>query len=165
MAHPHELTEDDLGSVITWSAVRAARRLERLLTEVLAAWELSPVQFGVLVHLAVRSSITQAALARDVHVRPQSMDPLLAGLEARGLVARSAERGRGRRNPVTLTDAGLALLREVWGPVTATNDLSGFGVDAEAGRELNRALLRVATADPVDAADGAARADPAAPHG
>ncbi|QIS43333.1 MarR family transcriptional regulator [Clavibacter capsici] len=130
-----------------------------MLTEVLAAWDLTPVQFGVLVHLAVRPSITQAALARDVHVRPQSMDPLLAGLEARGLVARSAERGRGRRNPVALTDAGLALLRETWGPVTATNDLSGFGLDADAGRELNRALLRVAMADPV------APADPAAAHG
>ncbi|WP_440696864.1 MarR family winged helix-turn-helix transcriptional regulator [Clavibacter nebraskensis] len=159
MAPPHEFTEDDLGSVVTWSAVRAARRLERILTEVLAAWNLSPVQFGVLVHLAVRPSMTQAALAREVHVRPQSMDPLLAGLEARGLVARSADRGRGRRNPVTLADAGLALLREVWGPVTATNDLSGFGVDADAGRDLNRALLRVATAN------HAAPADPAAPHG
>jgi DNA-binding MarR family transcriptional regulator len=165
MAHPHEFTEDDLGSVITWSAVRAARRLERILTEVLAAGDLTPVQFGVLVHLAVRPSMTQAAIAREVHVRPQSADPLLAGLEARGLVARSAERGRGRRNPVTLTDRGLALLREVWGPVTATNDLSGFGVDADAGRDLNRALLRIATADPTAPADPGARADPDAPHG
>jgi DNA-binding MarR family transcriptional regulator len=159
MSHPHEFTDADLASVVTWSAVRAARRLERILTDVLGAWDLTPVQFGVLVQLAVRSRITQASLARDVHVRPQSMDPLLTGLEARGLVARSAERGRGRRNPVTLTAAGASLLREVWGPVTATNDLSGFGLDADEAHDLNLALLRIATADP------AAPTDPAAPHG
>jgi DNA-binding MarR family transcriptional regulator len=158
MAHPHDFTEDDLASVLTWSAVRAARRLERILTEVLAAFDLTPVQFGVLVHLAVRPSMTQAALAREVHVRPQSMDPLLAGLEARGLVARAGDRGRGRPTPVALSDAGLALLRAAWGPATATNDLAGFGVDAAEGEALNRALLRIATADPP-------RGDPAAAHG
>jgi DNA-binding MarR family transcriptional regulator len=160
MAHPHEFTEDDLGSVITWSAVRAARRLERILTEVLAAWDLSPVQFGVLAHLAVRSPLTQAELAREVHVRPQSMDPLLAGLEARGLIARSADRGRGRANPVTLADAGLELLRETWGPVSATNDLSRFGVDAATGEAAARALLLVATATATADPDR-----PARPHG
>jgi DNA-binding MarR family transcriptional regulator len=148
MTSPHEFTEADLGSVITWSAVRAARRLERRLAEVLAEHDLTPVQFGVLVHLAVRPSITQAALAREVAVRPQSMDPLLAGLEGRGLVSRSAERGRGRRNPVTLTDAGLALLRAAWGPATATNDLSGYGVDRGTGDVVADALLRIATAGP-----------------
>jgi DNA-binding MarR family transcriptional regulator len=150
MADTHEFTEDDLDGVITWSTVRAARRLERILTDVLAVFDLTPVQFGVLIHLAVRPSITQAALAREILVRPQSMDPLLAALESRSLVERSELRGRGRRNPVTLTASGAALLRDVWGPVTATNNLSGFGVDAATGQAMNQALLRLATADPDD---------------
>ncbi len=72
--------------------------------------------------------MTQADLARSVLVRPQSIAPLLDGLEERGLIRRMGDRARGRRNPVQITDSGRGALTTVWDIALTTNDLSDAGL-------------------------------------
>lgn len=141
------LTPGDLDAILTWSLVRAARRSERLLAEVLLPHALTLQQFGVLAQLAVEAPVTQAALARAVLIRPQSAAALIDGMAARGLIRRTGERGRGRRNPLELTAAGSALLDEVWAPVLATNDLAAVGIDPAGAAMLNDHLQHLLRSD------------------
>lgn len=148
MADRIALTREDLDGVLAWSLVRASRRAVRELTDVLRGHDITPVQFGVLAQLAVDPRLAPADLAREVLVRPQSLATALEPLEARGLLRRTGGRGRGRRSPVELTDAGRALLTAVWGPVLATNEVADAGIDAAQAAALNAALLRLARAAP-----------------
>ncbi|WP_369053422.1 MarR family winged helix-turn-helix transcriptional regulator [Kineococcus terrestris] len=138
-----DLTDDDIDGLLAWSLIRAAHRVERELTAVFAEHGLSPVQFGVLCHLAAGAEPTQAELARRVLVRPQSITGVLDGMVERGLVARGAERSKGRRNPLALTAAGHALLAEVWPVVREVDHPGRLGVSAAEAAALNRVLLRV----------------------
>lgn len=137
------LTAEELDQILTWNVVRVARFAGQRMAERLAAHGLHPIHFGVLAYLAIAPEMTQADLARAVLVRPQSIAPLLDGLEDRGLICRSGERARGRRNPVQITDDGRRALDAVWDIALSTNDLSDAGLDAEESAELNRLLLKV----------------------
>lgn len=142
----HALTEAELDEVLTWNVVRAARFLGQRLSERLADQQLHPVQFGVLAQLDVAGAMSQAELARAVQLRPQSVAPLLDGLERRGLLARTGDRVRGRRNPVEITAGGRTLLRAAWTVATSSNDLGDAGLTGAEGVELNRLLRRVVAA-------------------
>lgn len=142
-------TRDDVDAIAAWSVIRAARVLARRLADVLAPLGLTPVEFGVLVQLAATeepddtgttddpaavsvgtpaAGLAQADLARAVGVRPQSMTALVATLTDRGLIDRGAERGRGRRSRIVLTDDGRTVLAQAFPVVLASN--AWFGPDA-----------------------------------
>ncbi len=140
------MTEEQLDGVLTWNMARVARFVGQRLTDRLAPHDLHPIQFGVLAHLDIASEMTQADLARAVLVRPQSIAPLLDGLERRGLLQRTGDRARGRRNPVQITAAGRRALAAVWEIVLASNDLADVGLTTRESAELNRLLLKVAHA-------------------
>jgi DNA-binding MarR family transcriptional regulator len=53
-----------------------------------------------------------SALARAEQISPQSMGATLAGLEARGLIARAPDPDDGRRVVLSLSDAGRRALRD-----------------------------------------------------
>lgn len=144
------LNPGDVEGIITWSLVRAARRSERRLAEVLLPHGLTLQQFGVLAQLAVGPPTTQAELARIVLVRPQSASALIDGMAERGLIRRTGDRGRGRSNPLVLTPAGEQLLDTVWEPVATTNDLSDAGIDVADAALLNDRLHRLIRADGPD---------------
>lgn len=137
------MTAEELDGNLTWSAVRVARLVGQRLSDRLAPHDLNPIQFGVLAHLAIDAELTQAELARSVLVRPQSIAPLLDGLEDRGLIARTGDRARGRRNPVRLTAQGRSALDGVRGIALAANDLTDVGLALDESEELNRLLLKV----------------------
>lgn len=139
-------TPEDLEGILTWSLVRVARFAGQRMTDRLAAHGLNPIQFGALAYLAIENEMTQAELARAVLVRPQSIAPLLDGLEQRGLIQRTGDRTRGRRNPVMLTDAGSSALDAVWDIASGTNDLSDAGLSTAESAELNRLLQLVLSA-------------------
>jgi DNA-binding MarR family transcriptional regulator len=148
------LTTDQLDQVLTWSVVRVSRFVGQRLAERLAAHGLNPVHFGVLAYLAIEPEMTQADLARVVLVRPQSIAPLLDGLAERGLIRRTGERARGRRNPVQLTDSGRRALDAVWDIALSNNDLSDAGLTASESAELNRLLLKIIRATEGTPLDG-----------
>jgi DNA-binding MarR family transcriptional regulator len=72
--------------------------------------ELTFPEVAALARLERGGPATSAELARSEQISPQSMGATLAALEARGLVARSADPADGRRVVMSVTDAGLDLL-------------------------------------------------------
>lgn len=154
MTEHRELTAEELDTVLTWSVVRVARFVGQRLAERLAAHGLNPIHFGVLAYLVIAPEMTQADLARAVLVRPQSIAPLLDGLEERGLIRRTGDRARGRRNPVQITDAGRRAFDAVWDVALSTNDLSDVGLAPHESAELNRLLLKIIHATQSTPLDG-----------
>jgi len=85
--------------------------LRRQLRQAQAPGELTLPETSALARLDRGGSSTSAALARREQISPQSMGATLAGLEARGLVARSPDPQDGRQVVISVTEAGLELLR------------------------------------------------------
>jgi DNA-binding MarR family transcriptional regulator len=81
-------------------------RLRRRLREVADADDLTPSQASALSRLLRTGPDTASGLASADGVRPQSMAATLAPLEQRGFVRRDQDPDDGRRQLVSLTDAG-----------------------------------------------------------
>jgi DNA-binding MarR family transcriptional regulator len=112
---------------ISESAARAARdlrvvvsRVRRRLKEVYDAGDLTPSQTSVLSRLDKDGAASASDLAAAERVRPQSMAATLAALDEHGLIQRRADPGDGRRQLISLSDAGRELIddsrqaREEW---------------------------------------------------
>lgn len=98
---------------ISDSAARAARdlrvvfsRLRRRIREVATDEDLTPSQESALALVGKHGAATASALASAEGVRPQSMATTLAALDQHGLIRRSPDPEDGRRQLVTLTEAG-----------------------------------------------------------
>ncbi|MFF2147697.1 MarR family winged helix-turn-helix transcriptional regulator [Kitasatospora sp. NPDC058190] len=96
-------------------------RLRRTLQEkIQGASDLTPSQTAVLSRLIGDGPASASVLAAAERVRPQSMAATLAALEEHGLVGRRPDPEDGRRQLVSLTEAGLAWIadsrraREEW---------------------------------------------------
>ncbi|MFE4859088.1 MarR family winged helix-turn-helix transcriptional regulator [Streptomyces sp. NPDC056670] len=103
----------DTPDAISVSAVRAARdlrvafsRLRRRLREVADTQDLTPSQVSALALVEKGGAASASALAAIEGVRPQSMAATLAALDQQGLIQRSQDPQDGRRQLVTLTEAG-----------------------------------------------------------
>jgi DNA-binding MarR family transcriptional regulator len=100
---------DDIGD----SAVAAARdlrvvfsRLRRRLRDVAIDDELTPSQTAVLNRLWKEGASSASVLAGAERVRPQSMATIVAALGQGGLIERTPDPEDGRRQVVSLTQAG-----------------------------------------------------------
>jgi DNA-binding MarR family transcriptional regulator len=78
----------------------------RATEEALRNSDLTAAQANVLTELAYGQPRSNAELARLHSVTPQSMVEILASLERRGLISRSARPDRGRAMPAELTKEG-----------------------------------------------------------
>ncbi len=81
-------------------------RLRRRLREVAVGGGLTPSQTAVLTRLWKEGASSASALAGAERVRPQSMATIVAALEQRGLIDRTPDPEDGRRQVISLTDAG-----------------------------------------------------------
>ncbi|MGV9889358.1 MarR family winged helix-turn-helix transcriptional regulator [Streptomyces sp. NPDC003395] len=104
---------DEHPGEISGSAARAAQelrvlisRLRRRVREVAGDDALTPSQVSALTLVGKHGAATASALASAEGVRPQSMAATLAALEQHGLIRRSPDPADGRRQLVTLTEAG-----------------------------------------------------------
>jgi DNA-binding MarR family transcriptional regulator len=84
----------------------AAVALRAAMDAVLRPLRLTVPQYACLELLGQRPGRSNAELARGAFVTRQSMNVVLQGLQARGLVARPATAARGRELPAVLTDEG-----------------------------------------------------------
>jgi DNA-binding MarR family transcriptional regulator len=86
--------------------------LRRTLRAAGAPGDMTFSEIAALVRLERGGPATSAELARLEQISPQAMGATLAGLEQRGLVARSADPSDGRRVVMSVTDAGLDVVRK-----------------------------------------------------
>jgi DNA-binding MarR family transcriptional regulator len=129
--------------VLGWTLVRTARSMAERFTEVFDAAGITQHQFGVLVRLSLHPITSQAALAREILVTPQSIGPILTRMEDLGLVRRSGPAGPGLPVVTEITPRGLRLLREVAPRVQEINRPEALGLDRRQAAELNATLHRV----------------------
>src|ERR1700741_593384 len=80
-------------------------KLKRRLREQAHAGDLTPSQVSVLLRLERDGPATASALARAEGRRPQSMGPVIARLEAAGLVSGPPDPTDGRQTILSLTDS------------------------------------------------------------
>jgi DNA-binding MarR family transcriptional regulator len=92
--------------------------LLRRLRQVRPDDELTLPESSALARLDRTGPATPGALAKVEQISPQSMGATLAALEARGLVERRPDPADGRRVVLSVTDAGLELLRNKRGART-----------------------------------------------
>src|ERR1700744_6402750 len=74
--------------------------------------ELTLPQNAAVARLSRSGPTTSSALAKLEQISPQSMGATLAGLEARGLVARHPDPEDARRVVLSLTETGLRILQD-----------------------------------------------------
>ena len=81
-------------------------RLRRRLKDFAAGEDLTPSQTAVLIRLWKDGASSTSALAGAERVRPQSMATIVAALDGHGLIRRAPDPDDGRRQVLTLTEAG-----------------------------------------------------------
>jgi DNA-binding MarR family transcriptional regulator len=86
--------------------------LRRRLRQARATGELTLPEAAALARLDRGGPATGAELARLEQISPQAMGETLGALKARGLVERRPDPGDGRRVVLSLTAAGLEVLRK-----------------------------------------------------
>jgi len=111
---PAEPDVHDIAAALRVSVGILLRRLRQVRPDD----ELTLPESSALARLDRTGPATPGALAKVEQISPQSMGATLAALEARGLIARQADPGDGRRVVLSVTDAGLELLRNKRGART-----------------------------------------------
>lgn len=87
-------------------------KLKRRLREQTRVGEMSPSQTAVLMRLDREGPATVSGLARGEGMRPQSMAPVVAALEALGLIGGVQDPTDGRQTILSLTQAARQLIQE-----------------------------------------------------
>ncbi|HEY0212119.1 MAG TPA: MarR family transcriptional regulator [Paenirhodobacter sp.] len=98
----------DMAPLLGYRLKLAQHALHRRMEEALRPLGLSPAQYSVLAELNARPDQANADLAERAFITPQSMQGVLAGLEAAGLVERRQDSRHGRRQLARLTANGHA---------------------------------------------------------
>jgi DNA-binding MarR family transcriptional regulator len=87
-------------------------KLKRRLREQANVGDLTPSQVSVLLRLEKDGPATASGLARAEGMRPQSIGPIIAALEAAGLVSGAPHPTDGRQTILSLTAACRKLVQE-----------------------------------------------------
>ncbi|MEN3287588.1 MAG: hypothetical protein V7634_1888 [Bradyrhizobium sp.] len=95
---------DPPASVLAAELRALAGKLKRRLREQADAGDLTPSQVSVLLRLEKDGPATASNLARAEAMRPQSMGPVIASLEAMGLIRGAPDPNDGRQTILALTD-------------------------------------------------------------
>ena len=127
----------------SWLASELARRGAILVGEALAQEGVRRQHFAVLTSLAEQGPASQAALGRRLWIDRSDLHALLTELERDGLVGRVRDPDDRRRNVVTLTADGKALLRRLDRRVDAAQAVLLEPLSVAERREVIRLLERV----------------------
>ncbi|MFH9070776.1 MarR family winged helix-turn-helix transcriptional regulator [Streptomyces alboflavus] len=131
----------------SWLLGRAAARGRALVADALAAEGMKMWHHVVLAAVADLGPVAQADLGRGIKLDPKDLVGVLNDLQGAGLVERTPDPGDRRKNAVTLTADGRALLRRCATAARAANaDLLGPLSAAEREAFLDM-LERVARVD------------------
>ncbi|WP_229909519.1 MarR family winged helix-turn-helix transcriptional regulator [Streptomyces flavofungini] len=106
----------------SWILGRAAARGRALVAEALAAEGMKMWHHVVLAAVADLGPVAQADLGRGIQLDPKDLVGVLNDLQGAGLVERTPDPEDRRKNAVTLTADGRALLRRCATAARAAND-------------------------------------------
>jgi MarR family 2-MHQ and catechol resistance regulon transcriptional repressor len=124
---------------------RATRAVLGRLEPLLAGRGLTSTQLGVLEAVLHLGPLTQRELGRKVLTSAGNMTDVIDKLQAKGLVARCRQEADRRSVRIELTEAGLALIREVF-PLHARDIATAMGgLTREETRVLDRLLRKLGT--------------------
>lgn len=132
----------------SWLAGQLARRGATLVGDALAREGARRQHFAVLTSLAEQGAASQAELGRRLWIDRSDLHALVTELERDGLVARVRDPEDRRRNIVTLTTPGKALLRRLDKRVDAAQTALLEPLSAGERREVVRLLERVVSHRP-----------------
>ena len=121
-------------------AAEVAKKAQRLVGEELAREGARRQHFTVLASLAEQGAASQAALGRRLWIDRSDLHAILGELERDGLVARVRDDQDRRRNVVTLTARGRAVLKRLDDRVEAAQRALLEPLSAGERRELRRLL-------------------------
>ncbi len=124
---------------------RAYQHAVANLTARIARFDLSPLEFSVLVRLHDSGSWTQNSLGRSIFMEPANIGALVRRLAERALVTREPDPDDRRAIRVSITPAGVALLAAARTEADAANTHT-LSVLEPAERAELMALLRRLTA-------------------
>jgi MarR family transcriptional regulator, lower aerobic nicotinate degradation pathway regulator len=124
----------------SWLTSEVARRAQRLVADALANEGARRQHYSVLTSLSEQGPASQAELGRRLWIDRSDLHALLGELEDDGFVGRVRDEHDRRRNLVTLTPAGQALLGRLDKAVDRAQDALLAPLSAGDRRELRRLL-------------------------
>lgn len=116
--------------------------LRARMDDALRALDLSTAQYAVLSAIEEQPRSSGADLARRCFITPQSVNALLAGLEKRALIERTASKTHGRIIETALTKTGRARLMRAHDVVTGIEARMLEDLDKSERRQLTALLAR-----------------------
>jgi DNA-binding MarR family transcriptional regulator len=137
-------TVGPLDTAVGYVLKEAASALRGAMDAALRPLGLTVPQYACLELLGQRPGLSNADLARGAFVTRQSMNVVLQGLEARGLVTRPAEAPHGRQLPAELTPAGRDQLRAASTAVRAVEVKMCAGLSPARQKDLLASLTACA---------------------
>jgi DNA-binding MarR family transcriptional regulator len=135
-------------AVVSGSACRAAAHLGRIVERALSDADISPAGYRVLSWLSMGDAAA-AVLADKLAVSRPTVTLVVDGLQARGLVSRTADERDRRRVTISMTPAGQAALADADARVAGNLEevLAPLGAGTAAGIVVALELLHGALKD------------------
>jgi len=118
-----------------------------LFAEECAAFDITPVQYSILTVAGARPGLDQARLAYEVGVDRATLANVLARLEGKKLVKRSASPQDKRVKLVGLTPRGAAMLEKMLLPVQRAHDRTIAALPAAEQAMFLKLLMRLVDAE------------------
>jgi DNA-binding MarR family transcriptional regulator len=109
----------------------------------MAAFEVTPGQFGVLTLIGANPGLSQSALARAIGIERSTMVAVIDRLQARGLVERRPSSADRRSYALVLSDAGQRLLAQLKPLVRDHDERIARNLDDDERAMLIRLLRRL----------------------
>jgi DNA-binding MarR family transcriptional regulator len=131
---------------IGYQLKRAHQAFCQVVDDALRQAGLTTAQYAVLGFLEEAGALSNAELARRCYVTPQTMNQIVASLETRGILQRSAHPTHGRILHTSLTKQGRRLVAQAHERVGAVEARMTAGLSEAERDQLTRMLGACATA-------------------
>ncbi|MBG6099058.1 MarR family winged helix-turn-helix transcriptional regulator [Nocardioides luteus] len=124
---------------------RVERAVMRIGNQRLMPWRMTLSTYAAMRIIETQPSLSLTQLSRRAYVRPQTMTRIVSNLQQRGFVERTTHPDSDRTMALTLTDDGVAALREMDAEVLKIDDTFDRALNGDERAELTR-MLRAAAA-------------------
>lgn len=140
----HDETDDySLDRQVGHLLRRANQRHTALFAERFAGFELTPLQFAVLIRLRETGPLSQNLLGRQTAMDPTTVQGVVIRLLRRGLVTRSGSEEDKRRKVLALTSEGEALALRLVSEGRAVTEATLGPLTAAQRRVLHKLLAKL----------------------